>query len=657
MIKRGLLYVFIFCTFTASASEPVRALLDKAGDAAKYPGENQLVIFDSMMVDMQESGLTYVTAHTLTKALTAKGAMDLNVVKFGYDPQSAYVEIRKVAVYRADGSVMELELSKTLDYPAPARAIYWGAREIMIEVGRLEPGDAVEVVLFRKGFTYALLQDEDEKYIPPMKGQFYDIVEFFGPHPVLEKVYRVQVPKTKTLQFHFYNGEAQTTCWLEKDKVVYTFTKRNLVPVKSESRMVALSDVAPKLLLSTSPDWYAKSTWFFGVNEAFGSFDSTPGIKKKVDEILKGATDEMDSVSRLTHWCGDEIRYSGISMGTGEGFTLHKGEMTFADRCGVCKDKAGMLITMLRAAGFKSYPAMTMAGSRIDYIPADQFNHCVTVVKLRDGKYHLLDPTWVPFLRELWSSAEQQQEYLMGVPEGADLATTPVSAPENHYVHINGHAKLSENGTLTGTVEITAEGQSDAAVRGLLRNAKPALWKGNLEKELMKIHPKARLTHSDYSDPFDYRSGPIRICIDYVIPEYAVVSNGLTVFTPITAAEVFKNFQPHLFFDTGMKERHYPFRDRCSRLVEIHETVELPAGTGEARLPGQVNTNGTSASFTGGYTLEKSMLTYRAKATYAKRLYEADDWPEFRSAVEAQNKFATQPVILKSQKSNANRQN
>jgi transglutaminase-like putative cysteine protease len=71
--------------------------------------------------------------------------------------------------------------------------------------------------------------------------------------------------------------------------------------------------------------------------------------------------------------------------------------MDFTDRCGVCKDKAGMLITLLRAAGFEAYPAMTMAGSRIDYIPADQFNHCVTVVKSRrDGKYHLLDPPGCP---------------------------------------------------------------------------------------------------------------------------------------------------------------------------------------------------------------------------------------------------------------------
>jgi transglutaminase-like putative cysteine protease len=238
-----------------------------------------------------------------------------------------------------------------------------------------------------------------------MKGHFYDIVEFWSGNPVKIKCYQVTLPKTKPMQYEVYNGDIQSSMVFRKDKTIYTFTRKDILPFKSESRMVAASDVAPKLLVSTSPDWFAKSTWFYKVNEDFGSFAVTPDIKAKTSEILKGAKNETDSVSRLTHWVADEIRYSGISMGCGEGYTLHKGEMTFTDRCGVCKDKAGMLITMLRAAGFKSYPAMTMAGSRIDYIPADQFNHSVTVVKLKDGKYHLLDPTWVPFVRELWSSA------------------------------------------------------------------------------------------------------------------------------------------------------------------------------------------------------------------------------------------------------------
>lgn len=141
---------------------------------------------------------------------------------------------------------------------------------------------------------------------------------------------------------------------------------------------------------------------------------------------------------------------------------------------------------MLRAAGFEAYPAMTMAGSRIDYIPADQFNHCVTVVKGKaDGKYHLLDPTWVPFVRELWSSAEQQQNYLMGVPEGADLAETPVSNPSNHYLRMSGSTSIAADGTLEGDYTVTAEGQTDASVRSLFTRAYIADWTANVEKEVL----------------------------------------------------------------------------------------------------------------------------------------------------------------------------
>jgi len=648
---------------------PYKDLIITAGDALKYPNDANVVVFDSTIVDMQESGLTYVMIHTLTKILNARGALESCIVKYGYDPLSAFVEFRKVAVHKKDGSITYIDLRQVLDYPAPARAIYWGEREKMISTGRLEPGDAVEIILFKKGFTYALLQapelvndgkstyesggsagmkdgNEEEKYIPPMRGHFYDIVEFFSTDPVKEKVYRVSIPRTKTLQYQFYNGEASVSSWISGDKVVFTFSKSDLLLMKTESKMVAMSDVAPKLLLSTSPDWNTKSLWFYKVNEDFGSFESTPEIKAKVDEILAGAKDETDSITRLTHWCADEIRYSGISMGTGEGFTLHKGAMTFTDRCGVCKDKAGMLITMLRAAGFKSYPAMTMAGSRIDYIPADQFNHCVTVVKLKSGKYRLLDPTWVPFVRELWSSAEQQQQYLMGVPEGEDLHTTPISDPSNHYLGIEGNTELFPDGSLKGSFTLQAEGQSDAAVRGLLKNYAPQAWYQNIEKEILKLWPQAVVTKVEYSDPFAYREGNETIKIEFTIPGFALISGKTILFIPLSAAEIFKSVQAQLGFDTDPAERKYPFRDRCSRLVRIHETMKLPVISKVIRIPEAIVTEGKSATFNGSYTLNGNFLEYTSRSVYSKRVYDAAEWPEFRSAVEAQNRFAERSLVL-----------
>ena len=289
---------------------------------------------------------------------------------------------------------------------------------------------------------------------------------------------------------------------------------------------------------------------------------------------------------------------------------------------------------------------MTMAGSRIDYIPADQFNHCVTVVKLHDGKYKLLDPTWVPFIRELWSSAEQQQQYLMGVPEGADLGTTPLSDPGNHYVNIEGNTELLADGSLKGSFSIQAEGQSDAAVRGLLRNAPPALWSVNIEKEILKLWPQAMVTKSAFTDPAGYRENAEKISVEFIIPGFAVKNGKTLLFTPLSAAELFKNFQGQLSFETDPAERKYPYRDRCSREVNIHETMTLPSNSHAGRVPASLDAGGNTASYKGSYTVKGNTLEFQSKAVFARRIYEPADWPEFRASIEAQNKFSEKAVTI-----------
>lgn len=127
----------------------------------------------------------------------------------------------------------------------------------------------------------------------------------------------------------------------------------------------------------------------------------------------------------------------------------------------------------------------------VETIPADHGNHCVAVVKLSDGTMMPPDPTWVPFCRELWSSAEQQQNYLPGTPEGTDLCLTPISDPENHYVRIKAQNTLDEKGTLKGTFTIEAEGQSDSNIRRIFTTGFQSEWAHTMERQLLNVSPKS----------------------------------------------------------------------------------------------------------------------------------------------------------------------
>lgn len=628
----------------------------------KYKGYHQVTRYDSTDVYMEESGLSYVNNHKRICILDREGAKSNNTIKLDYDPQSAFVEFREVIIhhaggdkevlYRADEKGNRIEgTAEVFDYIAPARMIYWGASQKMISVGHLEPNDEIEYRTFRKGFTYALLQGDDSRYIPPMKGHFYDIVPFWSEQPVQEKFYKVNVLTNKNLHFQVYNGEVTTTNSVEGDRTIYTFTKKDIMPIKHERQMVADNDVQCKLLLSTSPNWQAKSVWFYGVNETYGSFNTIPEVTAKVKELLKDAKTELDSISVLTHWVADNMRYAGISMGDGEGFTLHNAEMNWHDRCGVCKDKAGMLVTMLRAAGFKAYAAMTMAHERIDAIPADQFNHSVCAVQRRNGEMIMLDPTWVPNVRELWSSAEQQQGYLIGMPQGADLMYTPVSPAEKHYVRIKADTKINSKGTLSGTITITAEGQSDKAVRSVM-GGRTSEWESNLAMELTKICPAAIIKSVSHTNPDRYLDQPVCITYTFEIPNYAIVDGDNLVFIPLSARNFYQRAMSHLYFDENTEKREYAFADACSRLVDIKEEIKLPGkytkfefGSNTRAVQSVVH---PAVDFGCGYQLsdDGKTLHFGECAMFNKRVYQSEDWSAFRQAVKNQKTLATTNIVL-----------
>ena len=635
----------------------------------KYAGSNTVTLFDSTGVYMEESGLSHILTHKCIRMYSYAGCAQWSTYKIDYDPLSAYCEITHVLVHRAATGKTDTLIwpgrennVPVYDYVAPARMIYWGASQKMVEVGHLDLNDRLEVWTYKKGYTYALLTDEhpslngtfaalpedDARYVPPMKGHFYDIVPFWSDQPVQHKVYQVNILDSKSLQYKVYNGDLNVTREAadEEGRSLYTFTnKEDIMPLKREPRALANNDIQCKLLLSTSPDWQAKSRWFYGVNEDYGSFVATPAVQKKVDEILQGAKDEMDSIGRLTHWVADNIRYAGISMGEGEGFTLHNQEMNFTDRCGVCKDKASTLIGFLRAAGFKAYAAMTMAGERIDRIPADQFNHSVCAVQLKDGSFRMLDPTWVPNVRELWSSAEQQQGYLIGTAEGCDLMETPVSPAEKHYIRIYGSSAIDNEGTLTGTLSITAEGQSDAAVRGVF-SARQSEWRRNLELELLRIAPNAEILDIEYTDPDRYLEQPVKITYKYRIPGYATVGKDVIEFIPLSARNFYSRAMSHLYFDFSQETRQQPFSDRCSRMVQIKEDILLPYEYTQFHYPMVDGVADPAASFGCGFQMNGNKLSFGEQAIFSKRIYEAADWMPFRASAMAQKKVAETPVIL-----------
>ena len=98
---------------------------------ADYPCVNLL---DSTSVTVEPTGQGSFAVCRAVRVQTTAGALQQRVLKYDYDPLTAAATFKRVTIYHTDGTYTSVDVSKACDYAAPARAIYWGARQIMLEL-------------------------------------------------------------------------------------------------------------------------------------------------------------------------------------------------------------------------------------------------------------------------------------------------------------------------------------------------------------------------------------------------------------------------------------------------------------------------------------------------------------------------------------------
>ena len=141
----------------------------KSLKAEPYGTYSEVVLLDSTSVNVAPTGSGKFSIYKAILVQSVPGALNNRVICFDYDPLTAFAQFKYANIHKADGTIHPIDIQKAQDYTAPARAIYWGARQIMLEIGKLEPGDIIEYEIDKKGFTMLYLtgNNEEERFIPP----------------------------------------------------------------------------------------------------------------------------------------------------------------------------------------------------------------------------------------------------------------------------------------------------------------------------------------------------------------------------------------------------------------------------------------------------------------------------------------------------------
>jgi transglutaminase-like putative cysteine protease len=591
---------------------PRWALLDKAGvvraaaeiTAAQFPDCDEAIVDKKNVMSYRADGTGESQEEVFTKVLTEKGKRGNRTLSYSYMLPYSKVEAHMVEVIKPDGKMVSVDVAanskEMVDDSQMGMNIYDPNMKILrVNVPGVEVGDMI----------HAVARTQVMRSIIPGETAEYNMMEYHG--FILHQTCEVYAPKDKPLQWKVVRDEVPGTIKYAstsgpEETTVHRWEANRVPRMFPEPDMPSSSTVLQRVLISTTPDWPAVSKWYWNV--CLPHLDATNAeMKRTVESITAHAKTDLEKTEAVFYYVSQKIRYMGITPEKDRpGFEPHDVRLTFDNKYGVCRDKAALLVSMLRLAGLRSYPILILAGMKKDAeVPDAYFNHAIVAVEDQPGQYTLMDPT-DENTKDLFPAYLGNWSYLVARPEGDQLRTTPVIPAEKNLARIKTAAKIDAHGTLSADMVMTFEGVNDNAYRGAFAQMKPDDKRRMFEGMIKETVPGARLTHLKIipDDMLDTSVTP-QVQMSFVADHSTVGGNGKSIVTlPWIGKRV--GIVSFILGGAGLDKRKYPLLTgfACGVLEEFNLQLESDL-TGPISLPT-------------GSPIDDPCLTYRQSVQFEK---------------------------------------
>ena len=294
-------------------------------------------------------------------------------------------------------------------------------------------------------------------------------------------------------------------------------------------------------------------------------------------------------VRALFDFVSREVRYMGaMAESEAPGYEPHDVSLTFDNRYGVCRDKAALLVAMLRMAGIDAWPVLINVGPRKDpQVPQPYFNHAIVAADSGDpaDPYLLMDPT-SETTRSLLPEYLCEMSYLVARDEGEGIRETPPLPVEQNLLRAETVYTLHADASADVTTTLSFAGVNDAAYRGYFASIPRDGLRAFFERVLQGI-PGAVLTGWEVRPaPEALRTSaePLSVRLDYAIAEAARgAEDGRAALLDLPTVPAALAIASRVVGDLGLEKRRFPLVTDYPCGWE--ETVEIRLPDGVALSP------------------------------------------------------------------------
>jgi tetratricopeptide (TPR) repeat protein len=593
--------------YSLSEEEVERALTDRPSPDA-FPDAAAVFLLDDMVTHVFADGSSKNRVRQAYLILNERGQREFSRFRV---PAMASFRLESAETIQPDGSRQE----PTSVAPG------------VIHFPALRPGSVIYV---------AYRYDAS----PPtwMQEHFAMSFRFQGSWPVRHSRWVLALPRERTLKVYRHgSGVEEKEESLGGDRVI-VWSARDVPMIPDEPMSPPQRSLAAAVFVSTIPSWDVLARWQNSLIR--DQFEIDAAIREKTRQLCQGLTEPLDKVRAVFEFVARDIRYLDHDSGI-FGKKPNKAVEVFGNRFGDCKDKATLMIAMLREVGIQAaYAAIRtrLRGPVFWEVPDAQTDHIVTYIPAQPGipREMFVDGTsqhghvdWLP-------DTDQGVEALVLDGEGFSRIRTPELPPEASLLSTDirwslmGDDSLAADGTDEWRGWFAAMHRSELNVVGRRRE--------QLSRELGQRYPGARLVEATFEhldDSAPAAAARYRIEVPGRVRRDGAEArvNLLWPANMIRGLAALEVRRLPLFFSG-----RFEFRTRA--------TLRLPAGATAKNLPKALSIDSPELSYSLQCRTASEEVACERRLSLRSREIPPERYPEFRELCRRIDLAEDQPVVL-----------
>jgi hypothetical protein len=550
----------------------VEGLIESAPDKEDFPDDSAVFLKMQEVAEVAEDGSVVTTRNRLIKILTLRGRERYSNQSFLFNEELCVLSLIRGVTVTKMGRLKEVEEDAVNDVtPAflKGASMYANVLEKVISFPVAGPGSTMELQI-------------REDLEPAVDGSYSGIEHMGAMDPVFDASFTIRYPEDATAPSSVgYTGDLGTTTIAKVAEIGETsYSVRYVQALVAEEHMPPVTELYPTVVYSSYTSWEQPAAFF--ANEFFPHVETGGEMASHVADLTQGLSSSEDKVRALFLDVATEVRNVHMPLGLG-GYTPNDAGQVLENKYADTRDKAVLLVSMLRAAGIDAYPALVARdpGARFTESVPTLKQFALILVALPDGdSYSFLDP----FLDDVsygfvrWGRGNTA---LVVRDDGSgELVQIPGFQASENLALKSMELTIDSDGSAEVRTSCELKGYFDRKARRDLKDATPSEKQKLFDTAASVVSAGATSTGYSHSDLTNLTE-PVRVFQDLQAKELAVPQGDMMIvhLPPF----------PHSFASTGiypaLAERRYAFEFPCELRSDIELHLSLPDGYEVVWLP------------------------------------------------------------------------